>query len=293
MKILGLSFLAFIFAQMSFASEPSTVEVFKIEATSATTLDNVKPSNWKFSLESEFYMNQQEQKDKGSDATLTSYHVASGKYAYDKETAFKLVPTFEINYIPLENDRAQDVKDELANDKKFNGARIADPYVGIVKTKGSLWKSDTMKTELRYYMPFSEVSAEKKSAGTMRLDYTLPWTVGNWNLAYYLNPRMKFVSGESDARTALHFHEYAVGTYNFSDAVSSYVMVGHQLLSDTSDFLTNQETVYAFEFGATANFSKNIAVTLYLDNFFTDGKDDIALFSASKNEFVLATSLNF
>lgn len=295
MKFLGLS-LVLILAQASMAAESSTIEVLKIDTTATlkTSIEDVKPSKWSFALDSEFYLNQQEQKDKGGDARVTSKHLAIGKYAYDSATTFKIVPIFELNYIPLESDRAKDVKDEVQNKKDFGGARFHDPFVAFEKKQGTLWGSDVMKTQVRYYLPVSEVSREVESAGVLRLDYTLPWTVGNWNLAYYLNPRLKLESqSKADRPTSLDFREYAMGTYQFSDTVSSYLMVGHHLSTKSQNFLNNEETTYVLEIGATKDFSKNVSVTLYVDNMFKEGKEDIRLLAADKNDFTLATSLTF
>lgn len=295
MKLLGLS-LVFLFAQASFAAESSNIEVLKIETatTSKTSVEDLKPSKWRYSLDSEFYMNQQEQKDKGGDARLTSLHLASGKYAYNGTTTLKIVPTFELNYIPLEKDRAKDVQDEIKNQKTFGGARFHDPFLAFVKKDGTLWGSDVMTTEVRYYIPVSEVSREVESAGMVRLDYMLPWTVGNWNLAYYLNPRLNLESQSREERpSSLSFREFALGTYSFSDSFSSYLMVGHMLETIEQNFLHNEQQTYVLEVGATKYFSKNVSVTLYMDNLFTEGKEDVRLLAADQNDFALATSLTF
>lgn len=298
MKFLGLS-LVVLLSQTAMAAESSNIEVLKIEtlSTSKTSIEDNKPSKWTYSLDSEFYMNQEAQKEKGGDTPVTSYHLASSKYAYDSNTILKIVPTFELNYIPLENERAQNVKDELENKKTFGGARFSDPFFAFVKKQGNLWGSDAMTTEVRYYVPVSEVSRELESVGMLRLDYMLPWTVGNWNLAYYLNPRLSMESqSHADKPSSLSFREYALGTYNFSDSISSYVMVGHWWATQAQNFLHNQETTYVMEVGATKAFSKNVSVTLYVDNLFKDGekgKEDIRLFASEKNDFALATSLTF
>lgn len=296
MKFLSLSVVFLFFAQASMAAESSNLEVLKIETTSTskTSIESAKPSKWTYSLDSEFYLNQEEQKVKGGDARVTSYHLASSKYAYDSATTLKIVPTFELNYVPLENDRAQNVQDEVKNEKTFGGARFNDPFVSFVKKQGALWGSDVMSTEVRYYLPLSEVSREVESAGVLRLDYFLPWTVGNWNFSYYLNPRLFLESQSQENRpTSFSFREYAVGTYTFSDALSSYWLLGHQWLTKAQNFLHNEQTTYVLELGVTKSFSKNVSVTLYLDNLFKDGKEDIQLFASNKNDFTLATSLNF
>ncbi|MGZ3769280.1 MAG: hypothetical protein ACXVCP_01925 [Bdellovibrio sp.] len=296
MKFLGLTLLAFL-SQTAVAAETSTIEVMKIEtvSTSKTSIEDKKPSKWSYSLDSEFYINQEEQKVRGSDARLTSLHWASAKFAYDSSTVLKLVPIFELNYIPSEKDRAQNVQDEIKNEKNFGGARFSDPYVAYVKKAGTVSGSKTMTTEVRYYIPASEVSQEKDSVGILRLDYTLPWTVGNWELGYYLNPRLHMQSQNSveDNPSGMDFRQFGYGTYHFSDSLSSYAMVGHQCLSAQKNFLFNDVTKYILEVGATQAFSKNVSVTLYVDNIFVAGQEDIKLFASAKNDFTLATSLNF
>lgn len=293
MKYFALS-LVFLLAQTSMAAESSNIEVLKIETTTRTSMEDEKPSKWTYSLDSEFYLNQEEQKAKGGDARLISYHWANSKYAYDSQTTLKIVPMFELNYVPLENERAQNVQDEVNNEKTFGGARFKDPFVGLVKKQGSVWGSDVMSTEVRYYLPLSEVSREVESAGIVRLDYVLPWIVGNWNLSYYLNPHLFLESQSQENRpTSFSFRHYALGTYTFSDSLSSYVMVGNQWLTKAQNFLHNEQTTYVLEVGATKSFSKNVSVTLYLDNLFKEGKEDVRLFASEKNDFTLATSLNF
>ncbi|MEK2644915.1 hypothetical protein [Bdellovibrio sp. BCCA] len=90
--------------------------------TSAISIREVSESPWHFSLDSEFYINQKEQNDKGSDGKVTSYHLASVKYSYDATTTLKVVPTFEINSVPLEKDKAHNINDEIQNGKTFSGA---------------------------------------------------------------------------------------------------------------------------------------------------------------------------
>ncbi|MGZ3774096.1 MAG: hypothetical protein ACXVCY_08965 [Pseudobdellovibrionaceae bacterium] len=293
MKFLIL-LLAFFSARGVMAAASSNIEVLKIETTSKTPVENVKPSNWNYFLYSEYYINQEEQKQKGGDTRLTSSHLAAANYAYDSVTAFRIVPIFELNYVPLDKDRAQNVQDEVRNNKTFGGARFDDPFVAYIKKDGSFLGSNPMWTEIRYYVPVSEVSREVESAGILRLDYFLPWVIGNWKWTYYFNPRL-FLESQSlaDRPTTLSFRQYAMGTYTFSDKFSSYALVGHRWLTKSQNFLRNEQTTYVLEVGATRSFSKDVSVTLYLDNLFNEGKEDIRLFAANKNDFTLATYFNF
>ncbi|WP_413944395.1 hypothetical protein [Bdellovibrio sp. HCB-162] len=263
-------------------------------ATSTISIQEVSESPWHFALDSEFYINQKEQDDKGGNSRVTSYHLASVKYAYDAATTLKIVPTFEINSVPLEKDKARSVNDEIQNGKTFSGARFTDPFIAIKKSAGTVFSSDVISTEVRYYLPVSELSQKLQSAGIVRLDTVVPWTVGKWTFYYYLNPRLFLESrNDSERSTSLSFREHALASYNFTDSWSAYVMVGHRWLLKDQNFLKNEQTIYLLEVGATKALSKNFSVTVYLDNLFVEAQEDIELFKASKNDFTLYTSVNF
>nr|WP_295899655.1 hypothetical protein [uncultured Bdellovibrio sp.] len=262
--------------------------------TSAISIQEVSESPWHFALDSEFYINQKEQNDKGGDSRVTSYHLASVKYTYNASTTLKVVPTFEINSVPLAKDKASNVDDEIQNGKTFSGARFTDPFIALKKSAGSVFNSDVISTEVRYYLPVSGLSQKLQSAGIIRLDTFVPWSVGKWTFYYYLNPRLFLESrNDSERSTSLSFREHALASYNFTDSWSAYAMAGHRWLLKAQSFLKNEQTIYLLEVGATKNLSKNFSVTLYLDNLFVEGQEDIELFKAAKNDFTLYTSLNF
>ncbi len=292
MKVWGLLALL-LFCQSTLAEESSTLEVTQVELKSDVLKTESLSQKWKFTLESEFYANQGDQEDKGAESRVTSYHWATAKYNYDATTALKAVPTFELNAVRSQQDRAKNVQDEVYNGKTFDGARMADPYVAYVKNAGKIWGSDTMSTEVRYYLPVGEVSREVESVGILRLDYLLPWTVGKWTFTYYLNPRLNMESHAIDNRpTNVSFREHGVVSYNFSDTFSVYSLVGHRWLLKEQNFLRNEESTYVFEWGVTKAFTKNVAVTLYLDNLYKD-EEQINLFASNKNDFTLYTNLSF
>lgn len=293
MKIF-IAVVAVMVSVQAHAEESSSLDISQVEISSEILKTETSAKKWKFALDSEFYVNEGEQRDKGAETRVTSYHLASAKYAYDSTTTLKVVPTFELNSIPSDKDRAKNVKDEVQNGKTFGGARFGDPFVAYVKNKGSILGSDPMYTEVRYYLPLSEVSREWESVGIVRLDYILPWTVGKWTFSYYLNPRLFLESHAfADHPTVLSFREHGMVSYNFTDTWSSYGMVGHRWALKEQNFLKNDQTTYVLEVGVTKVFTKNVAVTLYLDNLFQEGKEDIQLFAANKNDFTLYTSLNF
>ncbi|MEK2644916.1 hypothetical protein [Bdellovibrio sp. BCCA] len=126
------------------------------------------------------------------------------------------------------------------------------------------------------------------------MDTFIPWTVGKWIFYYYLNPRL-FLESRNDGERAtnLSFREHALASYNFTDSWSAYAMLGHRGLLKSQNFLKNEQTIYLLEAGVTKTLSKNFSVTVYLDNLFVEGQEDIELFKAAKNDFTLYTSLNF
>lgn len=287
MKLWGIALILFV-SQFAHA----TAEEIAISEMTAPSASSAK--HWSFSLYSEFYMNQQEQHDKGSDARLTSLHWAGAKYAYDKTTTLSIVPIFELNSVPSANDRAKNTQDEIQNGKTFGGARFSDPFLSYAKTAGTIWGSDPLYTEVRYYLPASEVSRQWGSVGMLRFDYMMPWTVGPWTFSYYLNPRLYLEANDnSDHPTNFSFRQYAMASYNLNSTWSSYVMGGHRLLLKAQNFLKNDQGTYVFELGMTKTFTKNVAVTVYMDNLFQEGRENVNLFAAAKNDFTLATSLNF
>lgn len=277
-------------SSVAFGAEEMVSEVSATSVISAPA----KSNPWHFSLDSEFYMNQKEQSEKKAEARVTSYHLAAIKYVADSTTKYKVVPAFEINSVPSELDKAKNVQDEINNGKTFGGARFSDPFISITKNVGSIFNSDTISNEVRYYLPLSEISQETGRVGVVRLDTQVPWAVGKWTFMYYLNPRLALESqASSQNQTSLSFREYALAAYDFSQGWAAYGMLGHQWLFKSENFFNNQKTVYVFEWGLTKTVNKNFAVTLYLDNIFVDGKEDIELFKEAKNDFVLYTSLNF
>lgn len=297
MNLKGLLFLPLFASSFAKAAESVNSEILKIDVPSATSkisLDPLKPSKWTYSFDSEFYLNQQEQKDKGGDTPLTSYHVVGLNYKYDSSTVLKIAPTFDVNYVPVEKERAENVQDEIQNKKTFSGSRMSDPFIAYNKEHGNLWGSDIISTEIRYYIPVSNVSRELNSVGQLSLDITVPWVIHNWTLSYNVNPNIQLESEAlSDHPSTFNFNQNAKASYDFPNDLSSYVMFGNHLCSASKDFLHNDQTEYAFEIGAAKNFTKDISITLNLNNTFEDGKEEFRLLAADKNNFTLSTSLNF
>lgn len=266
-----------LLAVLLWSSISAAAEVTMTEVMAA----DVSTRHWSWALDSEFYMN-----------TRTSYHLASAKYSLNSVSSLKFVPTFEINAVPADK-AAENLQDEIANGKTFNGARLTDPFVAFASSAGTLWGSDPFSTEVRYYLPVSELSRELQTAGIVRVDYIIPWSVGRWTFSYYLNPRLFLESGATERETTLSFREHALVSYNISSTWSSYIMAGHRLLLKARNFLKNEEGTYVFEAGVTKALSKKFSVTLYMDNFFHEGEEDVNLFMPEKNEVTLYTSINF
>lgn len=120
--------------------------------------------------------------------------------------------------------------------------------VGYVKGQSGLWDAAlkaNYKTDMtvfgskpltvsgRYYFPISEVSREKKQAGTARLDVNPSWDLNSKvSLDLLVNPRVTFYN--SDAKNSDASYRLLTGlgaTYNVNDNISFYTMPYVDLVS--------------------------------------------------------------
>lgn len=245
-------------AQESTSSMQATdIKSAPAAATTATQAPDLQ-SPWKFTLGSENYMYELDQRRLGSGAPIISYNFVGGKYVFSPKWEIELRQQFQF----ASNKENLGGRDSALH---RSALEMAETVLRVAATpKWDLLGSKKQLFELRYYAPTDHVAQERNELGRIRADAWVEWAASaKWSFAAWFSPRVLLNSSSNPNKAIGADAEYyqikaaPYVMYNINDKIVPYYaynLVEKYSQAQRGDWTPDMTNVGAHETGLFLNY---------------------------------------
>jgi hypothetical protein len=264
MKQWGFVFTVLLCSQAFAQESTSTLQTNEIKSATTEMLSTstakapVVVSPWKFTLGSENYSYEMDQKTYGSGAPIISYNFVGAKYVISPKWEVELRQQFQF----ATNKENLGGRDQALH---RNSLEMAETVLRVAaKPAWNLLGSKMQIFEVRYYAPTDHVAQERGELGRVRADAWVEWApVSKWSFAAWFSPRVAFNSQNNpNVKVGADAEYYQVKAapyvmYNVSDKIIPYYaynLVEKYSQAQRGDWNPDMTNVGAHEIGLFLNY---------------------------------------
>lgn len=192
MKQWGFVFSVLLCSQAFAQESTTTLQSNEIKSATAEMLSTttakapVVVSPWKFTLGSENYAYEMDQKKYGSAGPIISYNFIGARYVISPKWEVELRQQFQF---------ATNTENLAGRDQALhrNSLEMAETVLRVAaKPKWNLLGSKMQIFEIRYYAPTDHVAQERGELGRFRADAWVEWApISKWSYAAWFSPRVQ------------------------------------------------------------------------------------------------------
>lgn len=257
--LLGASLSLSAVAQESTSTmQATTIESAPASGTTAMPAPVIE-SPWKFTLGSENYSYELDQRRFGSNAPIISYNFVGAKYVFSPKWEIELRQQFQLA-AGKENLGGRD-----AALHRTSSLEVAETVLRLAsKPKWDFLGSEMQLFELRYYAPTDHVAQERRELGRIRADAWVEWApTTKWSFAAWVSPRVQ-LNSSSNPNTAVgadaEYYQLKAAPYvmyNISDKIVPYYaynLVEKYSQAQRGDWTPDMTNVGAHETGFFFNY---------------------------------------